>query len=56
MLAVDGAELSHVAISTISTILLEKVLLPVRLKVRFDGIRKVLGSHQPGVRYWAACG
>jgi len=42
-----GSELSYVASGTISTLHLEKGLLPARLKVLFDGVREVLARYQP---------
>jgi crossover junction endodeoxyribonuclease RuvC len=44
---VDGAELSYVASGTISTMHLDKDLLPERLKVLFDGIREVVARYEP---------
>ena len=44
---VHGSELSYVASGTISTIHIEKDLLPARLKVLFDGIREVVSRYEP---------
>ncbi len=44
---VDGADLRYVASGTISTLHLDKDLLPARLKVLFDGIREVVARYEP---------
>jgi crossover junction endodeoxyribonuclease RuvC len=44
---VDGSNLTYVASGTISTLHLDKGLLPARLKVLFDGIREVVGRYEP---------
>ena len=44
---VDGPHLGYVASGTISTMHIEKDLLPARLKVLFDGIREVVGRYEP---------
>ena len=44
---VDGANLIYVASGTISTLHLDKGLLPERLKVLFDGIREVVRRYEP---------
>ena len=44
---VDGSRLSYVASGTISTTHIEKVQLPARLKVLFDGVKEVMTRYEP---------
>ena len=44
---VDGPHLGYVASGTISTMHIEKDMLPARLKVLFDGIREVVDRYEP---------
>ncbi len=44
---VQGSELCYVASGTVSTRHLEAGVLPLRLKVLFDGLREVVGRYAP---------